>query len=129
MLCCSSVFWMCVHTVPVVPFKPKGSNILWMCYSFLLLIMFKLYPQTKNAIKVCTKHERVPSLDPVPETFWIPCLLYTGQNFIFQGQNNIPHKMWLIKIDPTKRKLWNVKQFSFSPYSHMIQVTAAPVVI
>ena len=59
-VCCSSVFWKCVHTVPVVPFKLKGSDILWICYFFLLLIMGELYPQTKNAIKVCTKHERVP---------------------------------------------------------------------
>ena len=28
--------------------------------------MSELYPQTKNAVKVYTKHERVPSLDPVP---------------------------------------------------------------
>ena len=27
--------------------------------------MSELHPQTKNAIKVYTKHERVPSLDPV----------------------------------------------------------------
>ena len=104
MLYCSSIFWKCVRTVPVVPFKLKGSDILWICYFFLLLIVGELYPQRKNSIKVYTKDERAPHPGS-SSTFWIPCFLYTGQNFIFQGQETVPHKMCLIKIYwPHKKK-------------------------
>lgn len=110
LLCCSSVFWKCVHTVPVVPF---GSDILWICYSFLLLTMSELYPQTENAMKVYTKHERVPSLDPV-QHFWIPCFWYTPGRFsFFSARRPYLTKCAWLKLTPQKENCKISNSFLF----------------
>ena len=46
--------------------------------------MSELYPQTENAIKVYTKHERVPSLDPV-QHFEFPASDILQAKFHFSG--------------------------------------------
>lgn len=46
--------------------------------------MSELYAQTKNAIKVYTKHERVPSLDPVQQ-FEFPASDILQAEFHFSG--------------------------------------------
>jgi len=129
LLCCSSVFWKCVHTVPVVPFKPNGSDILWMCYSFLLLIMSEIYPQTKNAIKVYTKHERVPSLDPV-QHFEFPASYILGRISFFRARRPYLTKCGSLKLTPQKENCKISNNFLFLVILIiLIQVTAAPVVI
>ena len=121
MLCCSSVFWMCVHAVPVVPFKPKGSNILWMCYSFLLLIMFKLYPQTKKCNQSLHKAWESPlpwsssrnilnSLLVIywPEFHFSGPEYHTSQNVI---DKNWPHKKKTVKC----QTIFFFSLFSYDP--------------
>ena len=110
LLCRSSVFWKCVDTVPVVPF---GSDILWICYSFLLLTMSELYPQTKKCNQSLHKAWESP-LPGSSSTFWIPCFWYTPGRFLFFSARRpyLTKCAWL-KLTPQKENCKISNSFLF----------------